>query len=57
MKDILSPAERALIEETRENAAVTGEQDDRNKSDLRRGQRRLLAIIDKLLSLINGGAR
>lgn len=45
---MLTPQEQALIAELRANARPTGEDDARRKSDLRRGQRRLLAIIDRL---------
>lgn len=45
---MLTPQEQALIADIRTNAAATGEDDGRTKSDLRRGQRRLLAIIDRL---------
>lgn len=45
---MLTPQEQALIAEIRANAAATGEDDGRTKSQLRRGQRRLLAIIDRL---------
>lgn len=46
---MLTPQERALVEDVRNNAAVTGERDTRAPSELRREQRRLIAIIDRLV--------
>lgn len=45
---MLTPQEQALIAELRANAEPSGADDGRTKSELRRGQRRLLAIIDRL---------
>ena len=42
-------AMRKIIADIRANAVVTGEEDTRSPADLRREQRRLLEIIDKLL--------
>lgn len=48
MSLILTPAERATICDIRANAEPTGEEDARSRSALRREQRRLLDIIDRL---------
>jgi hypothetical protein len=59
IEDVLDPGERALLDEARVNAEPTGDEDNRSKSALRRQVRRLLAIIDKLLSMVvtNYGAK
>lgn len=46
---MLTKGELALVEDVRVNSKVTVPVDTRTKSQLRREQRRLLAIIDRLM--------
>lgn len=45
---MLTPKEQKIINVIRREAAPTGHSDDRTKSELRREQRTLLAIIDRI---------
>ncbi len=45
----LTPTETKIVEVIRAQAEPTGEEDIRTKSELRREQRRLIAIIDRLV--------
>lgn len=46
--DPLTPNERKLLEEAREDSAPTGAPDPRPKTNLRRQTRRVIAIVDRL---------
>lgn len=47
-RQTLTETEKKVVSDIRANAAVSGDEDARTRSDLRREQRRLIAIIDRL---------